>query len=179
MTASSLRRTGLAGLTLAALALGGTPVMAAPASTPAASSIPSSVPAMISAKQPKSIMAALRAKGWNPTLSKNDDGVPSIEFTVDKIITTIRFYNCDDAGGNCTTLNFYVGFSGTKYSSMDGINSYNAKKRFGRAYLDDVGDPCLEMDIDLDFDGLPRENFLEYLNTWNLLIHDFRDYINA
>ena len=178
MTALSLRRTGLASLTLAALALTSVPAIAAPATSPAASSIPSSVPAMISAKDPKSIMAALRAKGWKPELSKNDDGKPSIEFTVDTIITTVRFYNCNDDGNSCTTLNFYVGFSGTKYGSVDGINSYNAKKRFGRAYLDDVGDPCLEMDIDLDFDGLPRENFLEYLGTWNLLTHDFRDYIN-
>lgn len=178
MTALSLRRTGLAGLTLAALALTSGPGLAAPATTAAASSLTSPVPAMISAKDPKSIMAALRAKGWKPELSKNDDGVPSIEFAVDKIITTVRFYNCNDDGKNCSTLNFYVGFSGTKYSSMEGINTYNAKKRFGRAYLDDVGDPCLEMDIDLDFAGLPRENFLEYLNTWNLLTHDFRDYIN-
>ena len=178
MTARLLRRAGLAGVTLAALALISGPGLAAEAATVAAASIPSSVPAMISAKDPKSIMAALRAKGWKPELNKTDDGKPSIEFTVDKIITTVRFYNCNDDGKNCSTLNFYVGFAGTDYSSMEGINSYNAKKRFGRAYLDDVGDPCLEMDIDLDFDGLPRENFLEYLSTWNLLIHDFRDYIN-
>ena len=133
---------------------------------------------MISAKDPKSVMAALRAKGWQPELSENESGVPSIEFTVDKIITTVRFYNCDEDGKDCTTLNFYVGFSGTKYSSLEGINAYNAKKRFGRAYLDDVEDPCLEMDIDLDFAGMPRENFLEYLGTWNLLTHDFRDFIN-
>lgn len=178
MTAFSLRRTGLAGLTLAALAVTSAPGLAAPATSSAASAIPDSVPAMISAKDPKSVMAAIRAKGWKPELSKNESGVPSIEFTVDKIITTVRFYNCDDDGKDCTTLNFYVGFSGTKYSSVEGINTYNAKKRFGRAYLDDVEDPCLEMDIDLDFAGLPRENFLEYLSTWNLLTHDFRDYIN-
>ncbi|MGB7654234.1 MAG: YbjN domain-containing protein [Novosphingobium sp.] len=178
MTAFSLRRTGLIGLPLAALALGSAPGLAAPAATSQTPATLRSVPAMISAKDPKSIMAALRAKGWSPELSETDDGVPSIEFTVDKIITTIRFYNCNEDGKDCSTLNFYVGFAGTKYSSMEGINTYNAKKRFGRAYLDDVGDPCLEMDIDLDFAGLPRENFLEYLNTWNLLTHDFRDYIN-
>ena len=134
---------------------------------------------MISSKNPQSLLAAIRSKGWNAKLTTNDKGVPSIEYTVDKIITTVRFFNCDDRGKNCTTVNFYVGFSGTDYHSQEGLNSYNAKKRFGRVYFDDVGDPCLEMDLDLDFSGLPRENFLENLNTWDLLTHDFRDYLDA
>lgn len=178
MTNPSLPTASLAGVLLSALALNSAPGLASPVaivpSGAATAVMTDAVPAMITAADPQSIMAALKAKGWKPELNTSDHDVRSIEFTVDGIATTIRFFNCDDDGAACSTLNFYVGFSGTDYHSFEGINNYNAKRRFGRAYLDDDGDPCLEMDVDLDFDGIPNRNFLEYLNTWNLLIHDFR-----
>lgn len=45
-------------------------------------------------------------------------------------------------------IQFYVGFTDVKTSLSD-LNEWNKTKRFSRTYLDDEGDPCLELDLDL------------------------------
>lgn len=177
MKLNAFRRRALAGLAVATFALNGTSaVNAAPAKAAPASAANAS--AMISAKNPKAVFDVVRSVYPDATLGKADNGSAKIEYTEDKIITTIRFMNCQEDGSNCTTLNFYAGWANTGFKSLDRINEYNANRRFSRAYLDDVGDPCVEMDLDLDFAGLPRQNVVEYLNTWSLTIHDFRDFIS-
>ena len=64
-----------------------------------------------------------------------------------------------------------------KSYTLDKINKWNKEKRFARAYKDDEGDPVLEMDVDLDFAGIPRENVGETFNTWASLMDSFREYV--
>ena len=84
--------------------------------------------------------------------------------------------NCDE-GKKCKTLQYYMGFSDAKDVSLDKLNKWNKDKRFARAYKDDEGDPVLEMDVDLDFQGIPRENVGETFNTWASLMDSFREYV--
>src|SRR3546814_13713811 len=77
----------------------------------------------------------------------------------------VIFMNCT-GGRNCRTLQYYMGFSDAKDVPLERFNEWNREKRFARAYRDESGDPGLEMDVDVDFNGLPRENHRETFNTW-------------
>jgi hypothetical protein len=60
---------------------------------------------------------------------------------------------------------------------LSGSTSGTRTSGFGRAYRDDAGDPVLEMDVDLDFAGIPRENVGETFNTWASLMDSFREFV--
>ena len=44
------------------------------------------------------------------------------------------------------------------------INAWNKSKRFSRTYLDDDGDPVLQLDLELD-GGITKERIVDYLKT--------------
>lgn len=73
----------------------------------------------------------------------------SVELDDENILWKIDGSNClvltyDDG----KAIQFYVGFMDVK-TSMNDLNEWNKSKRFSRTYLDDDGDPCLELDLDL------------------------------
>ena len=70
-----------------------------------------------------------------------------------------------------------MGFSDAKDVTLERLNQWNKEKRFAGAYRDDAGVPVLEMDVDLDFQGIPRENVGETFNTWASLMDSFRAYV--
>src|SRR3546814_14261387 len=72
----------------------------------------------------------------------------------------VIFMNCT-GGHDCRTLQYYMGFSDARQVPLERFNEWNREKRFARAYRDESGDPVLEMDVDVDFSGLPRENIRE------------------
>jgi hypothetical protein len=57
-------------------------------------------------------------------------------------------------------------------------NLWNRDRRFARVYLDSSGDPFIEMDIGLAGDGIGRKNFDDALETWRILLQDFREFID-
>ena len=61
---------------------------------------------------------------------------------------------------------------------MEMANLWNRDRRFGRVYLDRTGDPYIEMDIGLAGDGIGRKNFDDALETWRILLQDFREFID-
>lgn len=131
---------------------------------------------LVSAKDPSAIKAIVESRGWPATLVSKAGADPYIESNRDGVKFLILFMNCDE-GKNCKTLQYYMGFSDAKDLSLDRLNSWNRDKRFARAYRDEEGDPVLEMDIDLDFAGIPRENIGETLNTWSSLMDAFREFV--
>src|SRR3546814_20279779 len=86
------------------------------------------------------------------------------------------FMNCT-GGHDCRTLQYYMGFSDARQVPLERFNEWNREKRFARAYRDESGDPVLEMDVDVDLSGLPRENIRETLNTWASLMTAYREFI--
>lgn len=132
---------------------------------------------LVNAKNPETIKAIVESQGWPATLITKPDENPYIESSRNGLKFLVLFMNCDDDEKNCKTLQFYMGFSDAKDVSLDKLNSWNKDKRFARAYKDDESDPVLEMDVDLDFAGIPRENVGESFNTWASLMDSFREYI--
>ena len=131
---------------------------------------------LINATSPATIKAIVESQGWPATIVAKSGDDPYIESNRNGLKFLVLFMNCTD-NKNCKTLQYYMGFSDAKDVSLDRLNKWNKDKRFARAYKDDEGDPVLEMDVDLDFAGIPRENVGETFNTWASLMDSFREYI--
>lgn len=145
----------------------------------AAAAMLSAAPAhaeLVNASSPSTIKAMIESRGWPAKLVTKDSGNPYISSEIKGMKFAILFMNCSN-GRNCKTLQYYIGFGGSKDVSLSRINKWNKEKRFARAYIDNDGDPVLEMDVDLDFNGIPRENLGETLNTWASLVDSYSDFI--
>lgn len=133
---------------------------------------------MVTAKDPQQVMAAAKEAGLTDgKIVYGDDDDPYIEMQYDGLKTLIFFMNCDQSHKDCKTLQYYIGFSDAENVTVDKLNTWNRDKRFGHAFVDDEGDPVLEMDMDLDFNGLPKVNVVESFNTWKSLVEQFHDFL--
>lgn len=131
---------------------------------------------LVNAKNPATIKAIVESQGWPATLVSKAGEDPYLESNRNGLKFLVLFMNCTD-NKNCKTLQYYMGFNDAKGVSMERLNEWNKTKRFGRAYRDDEGDPVLEMDVDVDFAGIPRENIGETFNTWASLMDSYREFI--
>lgn len=131
---------------------------------------------LINAADPATIKAIVESQGWPATVVAKEGDDPYIESNRGGLKFLVLFMNCNE-GKQCKTLQYYMGFSDAKDISLERLNQWNKDKRFARAYKDDAGDPVLEMDVDLDFAGIPRENVGETFNTWASLMDSFRTYV--
>lgn len=126
--------------------------------------------------EPAAILEILKSTEHDGTRA-GEDGTHYIEASHNGIKFVVFFMNCQDDGTACTTLQYYMGYSDAKETTLEKLNQWNGSHRFARAYRDDDGDPVLEMDVDLDFAGLPRENVAESFNTWFVLMDEFHQAI--
>ncbi len=131
---------------------------------------------LVNATNPATIKAIVESQGWPATIIAKEGDDPYIESNRGGLKFLVLFMNCDE-GKNCKTLQYYMGFSDAKDVTLERLNQWNKEKRFARAYRDDAGDPVLEMDVDLDFEGIPRANVGESFNTWASLMDSFREFV--
>ncbi|MFH1843773.1 MAG: YbjN domain-containing protein [bacterium] len=71
------------------------------------------------------------------------------------------------------SIQFYVAWAGTD-ANMRGVNDWNKTKKYSRAYIDDDGDPVLELDLDLE-GGVTRERIVSFITTFRVSLNAFRD----
>lgn len=119
------------------------------------------------------IVQVARAFG-SATVESQSNGAPKIAGRMDGIGYTIFFVNCTSPR-QCSDLNFYAGFLEAKLTP-DQLNSWNATKRFGRAYADPDGDAVVEMDVNLE-GGVSRNNITSVFGIWRLMLDQFTSYI--
>jgi len=67
------------------------------------------------------------------------------------------------SGRNGSNLQFHISF-GDGNATLKKINEWNRTKRYSRTYLDDEGDPHLELDLDLE-GGVTRARIVDFLST--------------
>lgn len=75
------------------------------------------------------------------------------------------------------TLQAYFGLSGTS-ANVTTVNEWNKSKRFGRAYIDGDGDPCVELDYDLE-GGVTDENIKVWFDTVTAIVRSFRTHVSS
>ena len=132
---------------------------------------------LVSSRSPEAIAGIIRGMGMPAKIIAKAGENPYIESKYSGLTYLVFFMTCDDGGKNCKTIQFYMGYSDAKETSLEKLNAWNRDHRFARAYRDNEGDPVLEMDVDLDFAGLPRENVAESLKTWQSLMDQYQTYL--
>lgn len=74
------------------------------------------------------------------------------------------------------TMQAYFGLRGTS-ANVNTVNEWNKTKRFGRAYIDAEGDPCVELDFDLE-GGVSEDSIKVWFDTVNLIVKSFRQHVS-
>lgn len=147
----------------------------------AAAAVLGMLPSTASAKvvaDPRSIAAVMQKEGYRAEISTDDVGDPKIESSTGGYKFAVLFYGCKD-GKNCKTVQFYGGFTLKDGDTveLEKLNNWNKARRFGRVYRDDVGDPVIEMDVDLEAGGMSDELFADNLAYWDSILGAFADYV--
>ncbi|HEY0623687.1 YbjN domain-containing protein [Sphingomonas sp.] len=132
----------------------------------------------INVRDPELVAELLRKEGYQAKVDEKKEGEdPVITSAAAGSTFGIYFYNCEK-GKNCQSVQFYAGFQKPKMD-LARANAWNRDKRFGRAYIDKDGDAALEMDVNVEPGGMPRELFADSLNIWSDLIGEFRTRVYA
>ncbi|HEY0131896.1 MAG TPA: YbjN domain-containing protein [Allosphingosinicella sp.] len=131
---------------------------------------------MVSARKPEALVRALQAAGYSAKLEKDATGDPMIKSAVNGHPFRVVFYGCK-ANKDCATITFAAGYDKKGATSLDSINDWNRKNRFGRAYLDDESDPIIGMDVDLDDGGMSSALFTDNLEFWTAVTGAFQKHI--
>ena len=95
-------------------------------------------------------------------LDQNND--PTWTFTHLGILITIISYD-EVTPGRYASLLFYAGWAADDVVTLSSINDWNSGSRFGRAYIDDSGDPIIELDL-LMTGGVTADTIREYITVF-------------
>ena len=125
---------------------------------------------LIDAKKPEAILNI--AKGFGSAkLGKDSEGDPLITGRIKGTRYGIYFYGCNSEGEDCDDIQFNAAWSGVKVS-LKAVNRWNAKKRYGKAFIDSEGDPVIQMTVNLDY-GVSADNLDDTFNWWTKALEDF------
>lgn len=130
----------------------------------------------VTAADPRSIVQAMQAEGYAAKLTTDKAGDPMIESAASGTKFVVFFYNCT-GNRNCGTIQFHAGFDLPGQMPLDRINRWNIKMRFGRAFVDEEGDPIVQMDVSLDKGGMSRPLFADNLAFWVEVLGQFQQHI--
>ncbi len=131
----------------------------------------------IDATDPAKILSAMQEYGFAATLEQDSEGDPLISSRISKTKFRVFFFGCDN-NTDCSSIHFRAGYNLDKPISALVVNEWNRQKRFGKAYIDDEGDPFLEMDVNMAFEGLGEENFQDTLDWWRVVVEGFEEFID-
>lgn len=124
---------------------------------------------------PEVIRLMMMDFGVPAKLSTDGAGDPMIESRIDGTSFQVYFYNCEKT---CGAIQFSAGFDLHDGMTETMANRWNRENRFGKVWLDETSDPFIEMDIGVAGDGIGRKNFDDALDTWRIVLSDFRQYID-
>ena len=100
----------------------------------------------------------------------DDDGDPVWTFTHSGILITIVSYD-EKESDRYASLLFYAGWAADTAVSLFAINDWNRRSRFGRAYVDETGDPAIELDLLLT-GGVTAQTLKEYIEVFVATVSD-------
>jgi len=130
---------------------------------------------LVDATDPERIVQLMRGFG-SSTLESDDYGDPLITGRVEGSKYGIYFYGCKE-NRNCKDIQFSAAWAGYDIS-LHRINEWNKTKRYGKAYLDNDGDPAIELSVNLTY-GVSRDNFDDTIDWWVITMKEFEKYIQS
>jgi hypothetical protein len=132
---------------------------------------------MISSTDATAFIAALQRAGQTGEI-KTENGASYVLGHAGTTPFQAFLSGCNTAGAQCTQIELYAGFTGTPHIPLTRINGWNARTRFARAFLDEQGDPALQMDLSLE-GGLSAANLKDVLETWGAALETYSLFLVA
>ena len=115
------------------------------------------------------IVEIMKDEGYSVELESYADQEPDVLWQLDG--NTCIIFTYDDGHA----IQFYVGFTDTNATLRD-VNEWNKTKRFSRSYLDDEGDPCLELDLDFA-GGITESRLHDFFRTCKVSFQQWHKYV--
>lgn len=132
----------------------------------------------ITAEDPASVVSALQEYGVAAKLGTSNSGAPMIETKIERLFSTVYFFDCDDQRANCQDITFEAIFSEESDYSVELANDWNHDNRFAVSYRDNDGTIVLVMDVNLDKGGVSPAYFEDMLNWWDDALVRFKKHID-
>jgi hypothetical protein len=133
---------------------------------------------IIDGTDPARLVNIIQDLGYRATLEEDAQGDPMIRSSVGGTQFALVFYGCSEQHDGCQILLFKAGYELNDKVGMDVINQWNATRLFGRAYLDDVSDPWLELVLNMQ-GGVTRAQFEKTFEWWETSVGEFEDEIGV
>jgi len=103
-------------------------------------------------------------------VAADENGDPVWIFIHSGIFITIVSYD-ETTPDRYASLLFYAGWAAHSSVSLFEINDWNSRSRFGRAYVDETGDPVVELDLLLT-GGVTAQTLKEYIEIFVAAVSD-------
>lgn len=122
---------------------------------------------------PQALLSVARSLG-EARLLADEYGDPLIEARAGGRPYDITFYDCT-ANRDCQSFMLRAGFAarGQTEAQMAG---WNRSQRFGKAYLDEAGNPVVELDVNMA-GGVTRANIEDTFDRWQLTLNKFAGHV--
>ena len=117
--------------------------------------------ATVSAKNPESLVEALRMAGYEVAAGTDDTGDPVLDLVMQGYKARLLFLDCDEVSHDkCGSVQFYASFDaeGVGYT-LEQANLFARRYRYAAISLSANGDPRLRWDIETG-EGIPSDVFV-------------------
>jgi hypothetical protein len=117
--------------------------------------------ATVSARQPETLVEALKSAGYEVTMGTDDTGDPVLDLVMQGYKARLLFLDCDVASHDkCGSVQFFAAFDAEGAGlSVEDANLFARRYRYGAVSVTANGDPRLRWDIETG-DGIPSEVFV-------------------
>lgn len=137
---------------------------------------PATAQTVVDASDPATIMEIARGYG-SALMEKDDEGAPLIVGRIDSTRYAVLFYGCED-GVSCKWIQLLAAWNNPGDITLEALNAWNRSTTFGRAYMDEAGDPVLDYVINLD-SGVTARNLDDSFDWWRLVLANFIDALDT
>jgi hypothetical protein len=131
--------------------------------------------AVVTSKDPGTIIKALQDAGYRAELGKDQQGDPKVKTTMAGLTVNIMFYGCTD-NESCGSFQFVVSLDSKEKVALARANDWNRKRRWGAMFLDDEGDPVVTFDVDTTPSGIDEAVFKHILEHWEFLCNELKQF---
>ena len=123
-------------------------------------------------------LAMLTAAGMSGAIQTNPDGSRFVLGKMEQGPFQVLPLECERPGENCASIRLYLGFAMPAQQPFERINTYNSRTKDVRAYLDEDGDPAIEMDIPLA-GGVAPAYLTRRLAAWRTAVEGYRAFLGV
>lgn len=124
---------------------------------------------------PEEVTSALRGiEATEITVSRDSAGDPIVVAIVEDTQFQVLMYGCGE-DDRCKSIQFRSGYDLDEAMSLDAVNEWNTVMRYGKVWLDDVGDPFIELDLDMT--GSSDAQVARYAQMWAAMLSGFETHI--